>query len=94
VFVEGQCRLEIAVTEYIDWFNHRRLDGELGLFRPAPSAFPRQSGAKLPGAPKESIRAPNELTNRSLASQVQPGTGTTSNTADSPANSTSVREAR
>jgi putative transposase len=26
--------LEIAVTEYLDWFNFRRLDGELGLIPP------------------------------------------------------------
>ena len=26
--------LEIAVAEYIDWFNHRRLHGELGLVPP------------------------------------------------------------
>ena len=27
--------LEIAVAEYIDWFNHRRLRGEIGLAPPA-----------------------------------------------------------
>ena len=27
--------VEIAVAEYIDWFNHRRLHGELGLVPPA-----------------------------------------------------------
>jgi putative transposase len=27
--------LEIAVAEYIDWFNHRRLHGEIGLVPPA-----------------------------------------------------------
>lgn len=27
--------LEIAVAEYIDWFNHRRLHGETGLVPPA-----------------------------------------------------------
>ena len=26
--------LEIAVAEYIDWFNHRRLHGEIGLLPP------------------------------------------------------------
>ena len=26
--------LEIAVAEYIDWFNHRRLHGEVGLVPP------------------------------------------------------------
>ena len=27
--------LEIAVAEYVDWFNHRRLHGEIGLIPPA-----------------------------------------------------------
>ncbi|GJF04599.1 hypothetical protein PSD17_35530 [Pseudonocardia sp. D17] len=27
--------LEIAIAEYIDWFNHRRLHGEIGLVPPA-----------------------------------------------------------
>jgi putative transposase len=27
--------LEIAVAEYIDWFNHRRLHGEIGTVPPA-----------------------------------------------------------
>lgn len=27
--------LEIAVAEYIDWFNHRRLHGQIGLIPPA-----------------------------------------------------------
>ena len=27
--------LEVAVAEYIDWFNHRRLHGEIGLVPPA-----------------------------------------------------------
>lgn len=26
--------LEIAVAEYVDWYNHRRLHGELGLIPP------------------------------------------------------------
>ena len=27
--------LEVAIAEYIDWFNHRRLHGEIGLIPPA-----------------------------------------------------------
>lgn len=26
--------VEIAVAEYVDWFNHRRLHGEIGLVPP------------------------------------------------------------
>ncbi|RCS64101.1 hypothetical protein CIK68_17860, partial [Brachybacterium alimentarium] len=26
--------LEIATAEYIDWFNHRRLHGEIGMIPP------------------------------------------------------------
>ena len=26
--------IEIAVAEYIDWFNHRRLHGEIGMVPP------------------------------------------------------------
>jgi putative transposase len=32
---KGIDDLEIAVAEYIDWFNHRRLHGEIGLVSPA-----------------------------------------------------------
>ncbi len=32
---KGIDELEIAVAEYIDWFNHRRLHGEIGLVPPA-----------------------------------------------------------
>ena len=32
---KGIDDLEIAVAEYVDWFNHRRLHGELGLVPPA-----------------------------------------------------------
>ncbi|GAA1465412.1 integrase core domain-containing protein [Nocardiopsis exhalans] len=32
---KGLDEVEIAVAEYIDWFNHRRLHGEIGLVPPA-----------------------------------------------------------
>jgi putative transposase len=32
---KGIDDLEIAVAEYLDWFNHRRLHGEIGLVPPA-----------------------------------------------------------
>src|SRR3954469_25923003 len=32
---KGIDHLEIATAEYIDWFNHRRLHGEIGLIPPA-----------------------------------------------------------
>ena len=32
---KGIDDLEIAVAEYLDWFNHRRLHGEIGLIPPA-----------------------------------------------------------
>ncbi|GAA0897425.1 hypothetical protein GCM10009551_106700 [Nocardiopsis tropica] len=31
----GLDEVEIAVAEYVDWFNHRRLHGEIGLVPPA-----------------------------------------------------------
>ena len=31
----GVTDLEIATAEYLDWFNHRRLHGEIGLVPPA-----------------------------------------------------------
>ena len=33
--LKGIDELEIATAEYIDWFNHRRLHGEIGLSPPA-----------------------------------------------------------
>ena len=32
---QGIDDLELAVAEYLDWFNHRRLHGEIGLIPPA-----------------------------------------------------------
>lgn len=31
----GARDVEIAVAEYVDWFNHRRLHGEIGMVPPA-----------------------------------------------------------
>jgi putative transposase len=44
---KGTDDLEIAVAEYIDWFNHRRLHGEIGLVPPAEheDSFYRQNTA-------------------------------------------------
>jgi len=44
---KGIDDLEIATAEYIDWFNHRRLHGEIGLVPPAEheDAYYRQSPA-------------------------------------------------
>lgn len=32
---KNETYVEIAVPEYVDWFNHRRLHGEIGLIPPA-----------------------------------------------------------
>ncbi|GIG41930.1 hypothetical protein Cph01nite_36920 [Cellulomonas phragmiteti] len=52
--------LEIAVAEYIDWFNHRRLHGEIGLVPPAEheANHYRHNTARLPS--KRQFRASTE----------------------------------
>jgi putative transposase len=50
--------LEIAVAEYIDWFNHRRLHGEIGLVPPAEyeDSYYRHNPAPTPvGASVQSL---------------------------------------
>ena len=41
--------IEIAVAEYVDWFNHRRLHGEIGLIPPAE--FETNHWASQPAQP-------------------------------------------
>ena len=53
---KGIDDLEVAVAEYVDWFNHRRLHGELGLIPPAEyeanhyrhNTAPTSVGASVP----------------------------------------------
>ncbi|MFL6162267.1 MAG: IS3 family transposase [Jatrophihabitantaceae bacterium] len=40
--------VEIAVAEYIDWFNHRRLHGEIGLVPPAEYELAHQDCTTAP----------------------------------------------
>jgi len=44
----GLDDVEFATLEYIDWFNHRRLHGELGMLPPA--AFEALHGRQAPTA--------------------------------------------
>jgi putative transposase len=56
--------LEIAVAEYIDWFNHRRLHGEIGLVHPSSSKT-TTTGQTPPRLPSR----------RQLGASTEPGTG-------------------
>ena len=47
--------IEIAVAEYVDWYNHRRLHGEIGLSRPPSS---RSTTGPTP-APSTTLRHPS-----------------------------------
>ena len=55
--------LEIAVAEYIDWFNFRRLHGEIGLVPPVEYETTHRSNT-LTGATAQ----------RELAASIKPGT--------------------
>ena len=55
--------LEIAVAEYIDWFNFRRLHGEIGLVPPVEYETTHRSNI-LTGATAQ----------RELAASIKPGT--------------------
>jgi putative transposase len=55
--------LEIAVAEYIDWFNLRRLHGEIGLVPPVEYEILHRS-TTLPEQPAQ----------RELEASIKPGT--------------------
>jgi transposase InsO family protein len=52
--------LEIAVAEYVDWFNHRRLHGEIGLVPPAEYEGPTIVTTPPRRPPKRHYRASTE----------------------------------
>lgn len=52
--------LELAVSEYVDWFNHRRLHGEIGLIPPVEY--------EKPHAPTE------QSAQREIHASIKPGT--------------------
>ena len=53
---KGIDDLEIAVAEYIDWLNHRRLHGEIGLVAPAEYEDTHHNPAPTPvGASVQSL---------------------------------------
>ena len=49
--------VEIAVAEYVDWFNHRRLHGELGLIPPAEYETNHWAGTTLEHYPDNRVPA-------------------------------------
>jgi putative transposase len=55
--------LEVAVAEYIDWFNFRRLHGEIGLIPPVEFEALHRS-TTLPGHPAQ----------RQFPVSIEPGT--------------------
>jgi transposase InsO family protein len=57
--------LEIAVAEYIDWFNHRRLHGEVGLAFAPVFVDPRELCEELrPAGRYTAHRGPTALSRR------------------------------
>jgi putative transposase len=53
--------MSIAVAEYIDWFNHRRLHGELGLVPPAEYELAHDDRSTAPTQPERENRASIKL---------------------------------
>ena len=51
--------VEIAVAEYVDWFNHRRLHGEIGLIPPAEFEADHWANTEAQHYPE--IPVPNEV---------------------------------
>ena len=48
---QGLDDLELATLEYLDWFNHRRLHGQIGMIAPVARerAFYQQQRAQVRG---------------------------------------------
>ncbi|ALJ18410.1 transposase [Microbacterium sp. No. 7] len=49
--------VEITVTEYVDWFNHRRLHGEIGLIPPIELEALHRASANTAGYAQENVPA-------------------------------------
>ncbi len=58
--------VEIAVAEYVDWYNHRRLHGEIGLIPPAESEANDWNGRTTEHYPETPVLAEVGANNPSL----------------------------
>ena len=58
--------VEIAVAEYIDWFNHRRLHGEIGLIPPAEFEANHWNSQRTEHYPETPVLAEARTNNPSL----------------------------
>ena len=59
--------LEIAVAEYIDWFNNKRLHGEIGLVPPAEYEAAHRATHTLTSPPEQPAQ-------REIHASIKPGT--------------------
>ena len=52
--------VEIAVAEYVDWFNHRRLYGQIGLVPPAEYEATHRAGSRPAPPQRTTLRHPSQ----------------------------------